>query len=188
MALEYQSKFDSTLSSINDIKTDLFELRKYCEKLESNVIIPKQVNTELCDKMKTFKRQRWVNEQYSRRECLEKSVVPEFVTDNNLERKVLELLEKSDVEVHPDQIEACHWIKPNAGPKKVIIKMPRRKDANKTRRAKKKLAGLDLSSIGINSAVFINDSLCRYYKSLWTECKKLWLNKFMFGFELPMGP
>ena len=68
--------------------------------------------------MKTFKRQRWVNEQYSRRECLEKSGVPEFVTDNNLERKVLELLEKSDVEVHPDQIEACHWIKPNAGPTK----------------------------------------------------------------------
>ena len=29
LALEYQSKFDSTLSSINDIKTDLSELRKY---------------------------------------------------------------------------------------------------------------------------------------------------------------
>ena len=28
LALEYQSKFDSTLSSINDIKTDLSELRK----------------------------------------------------------------------------------------------------------------------------------------------------------------
>ena len=163
-------------------------MRKYCEKLESNVIITKQVNTELCDKMKILKSQRWVNEQYSRRECLEKSDVPEFVTDSNLERKVLELLKKSDVEVYPDQIEACHWIKPNAGPKKVFIKMSRCKDADKFRRAKKKLADLDFSSIGINSAVFINDSLCRYYKSLWTECKKLWLNKFIVGFELPMGP
>ena len=43
LALEYQSKFDSTLSSINDIKMDLSELRKYYEKLESNVKITKQV-------------------------------------------------------------------------------------------------------------------------------------------------
>ena len=41
LALEYQSKFDSTLSSINDIKTDLSELKKYYEKLEPNVIITK---------------------------------------------------------------------------------------------------------------------------------------------------
>ena len=52
LALEYQSKFESTLSSINNIKTDLSELRKYDEKLESDVIITKQVDTKLCDKMK----------------------------------------------------------------------------------------------------------------------------------------
>ena len=57
LALEYQSKFESTLSSINDIKTDLSELRKYYEKLESDVIITKQVNTKLCDKMKFLERQ-----------------------------------------------------------------------------------------------------------------------------------
>ena len=47
LALEYQPKFDSTLSSINDIKADLSELRKYYEKLESDVTITKQVNTRL---------------------------------------------------------------------------------------------------------------------------------------------
>ena len=57
LALEYQSKFDSTLSSINDVKTDLSEWRNYYEKLESNVIITKQVNTKLCDKMKFFEGQ-----------------------------------------------------------------------------------------------------------------------------------
>ena len=91
LALEYQSKFESTLSSINDIKTDLSELRKYYEKLESDVIITKQVNTRLYDKMKFLECQCWVNEQYSRRECLEISDVPESVTDNNLEGKVLKL-------------------------------------------------------------------------------------------------
>ena len=187
LALEYQSKFESTLSSINDIKTDLSELRKYYEKLESDVIITKQVNTKLCDKMKFLERQCWANEQYSRRECLEISGVPESVAVNDLEGKVLKLLEKIDVEVHPDHIEACHWIKSNAGPKKVIIKMSRRKDADKIRKAKKKLKDLNLSLIGINSAVHINDSLCRYYKNLWAKWKKLWLNKFIHGFWTSNG-
>ena len=75
------------------------------------------MNTELCNKMKFLERQCWPNEQYSRRECLEISGVPEFVTDNDLEGKVLKILEKIDIEVHLDHIEACHWIKSNAGPK-----------------------------------------------------------------------
>ena len=41
-ALEYKSKFDSTLSSINDIKTDLSELRRHYEKLESELLVTKQ--------------------------------------------------------------------------------------------------------------------------------------------------
>ena len=62
---------------------------------------------------------------------MEISGVPESVTDNDLEGKVLKLLEKIDVEVHPDHIEACHCITSNAGPKKVIIKMSQFKDADK---------------------------------------------------------
>ena len=42
LALEYKSKFDSTLSSINDIKTDLSELRRHYEKLESELLVTKQ--------------------------------------------------------------------------------------------------------------------------------------------------
>ena len=61
---------------------------------------------------------------------MEISDVPEGVTDNDGEGKVLNLLEKIDVEVHPDHIEACHCMKCNAGPKKVI-KMLQRKDAKK---------------------------------------------------------
>ena len=116
LALEYQYKFDSMLlSSINNIKTDLSELRKQYKKLESDIIITKQVNTKLCDKMKFLEYQCWVNEQYSRCECLEISGVPESVTDNDLEGKVLNLLEKIDVEVYPDHIEGCHQIKCNTG-------------------------------------------------------------------------
>ena len=100
------------------------------------------------------------------RQCLAIFDVPESITDNDLDGQVLNLLQKIDAEVHPHHIDACYWIKSNAGPKKVIIKMSRCKDADKIRRANKKLKGLDLFTIDINSAVFINDSLCRHYKNL----------------------
>ena len=105
LALEYQSKFDSTLSSINNIKMDLSELRKYYEKQESNVIITKHVvKTKSCDKMKFLERQCWMNEQHVKREYLEIPCVPESVADDDLERKVLNLAEKIDVEVYPELI------------------------------------------------------------------------------------
>ena len=84
---------------------DLSELRKYYEKLESNVIITKQVvKTKSCDKMKFLERQCWMNEQHVKREYLEIPCVPESVTDDDLERKVLNLAEKIDVEVYPEHI------------------------------------------------------------------------------------
>ena len=131
LALEYLSKFDSTLSSMNDIIADLSELRRHYEKLESELLVTKQVNTKLCDQRKLLERHCWANEQYSRRECLEIPGVPESVSHKDLEGKVLNLFQKIDIEVHPDNIEACHWVKSNTGPKKVIIKMSRRKDADK---------------------------------------------------------
>ena len=50
LVLVYQSKFNSTLSSVNNIKTNPSELRKYYEKLESDVIIAKQENTNCATK------------------------------------------------------------------------------------------------------------------------------------------
>ena len=85
-------------------------------------MITKQVNTNVCDKIKKMKfveHQCWANQQYSTLECLEMSEVLESVTDNDLELKVLNLFEKFFFEIHPDTIEAGHWIKSNAGPKKI---------------------------------------------------------------------
>ena len=108
LALKYQSKFGSTLSSINDVKADLSELRRHYEKLEPELLVTKQVSTKLCDQMKFLERQCWANEKCSRRECLEIYGVSESVSDKDLEGKVLNLFQKIDIEVHPDNIEACH--------------------------------------------------------------------------------
>ena len=41
--------------------------------------------------------------------------------------------------------------------------------------------------MGISSPIFINDSLCAYYKKLWAKCKKLWLNKYIHRFWVSYG-
>ena len=83
----------------------------------------------------------------------------------------MQIFEKIDIRVDPENVEDCHWVKTQRS-KKVIIKLSRRKDINKIRSEKKKLKGKSLTSLGINTPVYINDSLCLFYKKLWAKCKK----------------
>ena len=64
----------------------------------------------------------------------------------------------------------------------MIIKLSRQKHANKICSEKKKLKGKNLTWLGINMPVYINDSLCIYYKKLWAKCKKLHNNKLIYAF------
>ena len=56
--------------------------------------------------------------------------------------------------IDPSNIADCDWLKSN-GPKKVIIKFSRCKDANLIRKNKNKSKGMNLCSVGINNPVFI---------------------------------
>ena len=38
---------------------------------------------------------------------------------------------------------------------------------------------MNLSELGVNSSVYINDSWCNYYKMLWGKCRKLLLKKYI---------
>ena len=62
------------------------------------------------------------------------------------------------------------------------MKISRCKDANKISLLKKGLKGMNLSSLGINSAVYVNHNSCTYYKMLWDKCRKLFLNKHIRSF------
>ena len=106
------------------------------------------------------------NEQYSRHECLEISGIPNGMPDSQLEDKVKEVFDKIDSAVKSKNIEACLWIKAKHGGRKVIIKLSKRKDADRIRKSKKNLKSTNLSSLNVQGPVHINDSLCSYYKSL----------------------
>ena len=178
LPLDYQDKFNSTLTNINK---DIGELKYKFEKLGSELVVSKSANSNLCKKITTLERQCWAINQYSRRGCLEISVIPENIENKDLENLTLQIFEKTGISVDPENVEDCHWVKTQRS-KKVIIKLSRRKDANKIRSEKKKLKGKNLTSLGINAPVYINDSLCIYYKKLWAKRKKLHNNKSIYAF------
>ena len=51
------------------------------------------------------------NEQYSRRECLEMSGIPECIRDDDLEDCILKIFNECDTPVDPANIEPCYPFK-----------------------------------------------------------------------------
>ena len=184
LALDYQQKQDLLLNNINQ---ELSELSKNYSRLESELAISKTVTSIQKQQIIALEKQCWCNEHYSRRECLEISGIPSNTRDDKLEETVLEVFQKIDVTIEPENVEACHWLKSDRGGKKAIIKFSKRKDADKVRQAKKKLKTTNLSAMGISQPVFVNDSLCKYYKFLWSKCKKLLNGRFMQRFWISNG-
>ena len=122
---------------------------------------------------------RYYNQCY-RGERLEDTGVANSISTDELEETTIKIFDKLDVATDPSNIEDCHWLESN-GPKKVIIKFARRKDANLIRKNKNKLTGMNLCSIDINNLVFITHSLCSYLRCYGENAKHFGLvNIFMF--------
>ena len=85
IVLDYQHKFDNSLGSIN---AELLEVETKFTKMESELAIPRNVNVKLVARLVVTERKCWDNEQYSRKECLEISGIPESVSDKALEDKI----------------------------------------------------------------------------------------------------
>ena len=123
---------------------------------------------------------KWLNQrdnsQYSRNECLETTAVPGSISNDDLEETTIKTFDKLSVATDPSNIQDYHWLKSN-GPKKVIIQFTRRENANLIQKKKKKVEGNESLLNWYHNPVFINDSLCSYYKMLWRKCEKLWSSK-----------
>ena len=172
MSLDYQEKFNNIL---DEIKIDLNELKtKFC-KLESDLHISRNVNDTLSDKLVVLERKCYANEQYSRRDCLEMLGITAKVGDKDIEKKVLEILDAIDTPVETDLVKDCHRIPSKSSPKKVILKRSRRKDSRWVLLNKTNLKQLKPESLNLPAGVkiYISESLCPYYKKLWTKCRKL---------------
>ena len=180
ITLEYQGKFNNILDDLKkdifDLKSDLSGLKSDFSKLEADIQVTRKVNSKLSERLMTMERRCYANEHYSRRECLEISGIPASLADEDLESKVLKILEEIDVPIDPTLVEDCHRLPSKGSPKKVIFKLNRRKDIHRILSNKNKLKNLKPKSVHLpgETKVFINESLCLYYKKLWFKCKRLW--------------
>ena len=140
---------DSILANINK---KISNLRQNYEKMQSELCVSRQVSSKLGEQIVSLERQCWRNCQYSRRECLAVSGLPQSMENSRTGRHSFQVVQKTGCWNRLFQ----HWGLPRT--KKSHYWIFQRKDANSIRRAEKNFKGMDLSSAGIRSLVYINDS------------------------------
>ena len=143
--------------------------------MESQLLVARRVNDNLMKQNCILERKCAANEQYSRREYLDILEISEIISNNNSKETVFKIFDETGVTVNSRDVEACHRLNQKANPKKVIIKLSKRKDVARVMNNKKKLKSMKPQNIGLPSGckVYINESLCKYYKYLWWKCKLL---------------
>ena len=102
------------------------------------------------------------------------------VDGKNLQSTICSILGDIDVVCDSNDIEYCHRIKGD----RVIIEFNSRMKSSEILNKKKKLKDLDIGKYGLNdeSSIYINESLCSYYRGLWGKYKGLCQDKVITSF------
>ena len=81
-----------------------------------------------------------------------------------------------------ERIEACFRLKKQSD--RTIVKFSRRKDCEHVMRKKSELRKLKPSDLDLPNGkmLYINESLCPYYRGLLNRCRKLWKKQGIFSF------
>ena len=97
--------------------------------------------------------------------------IPQNIEHNQLEGKVIQVLNKVGYNIISDNIEACHRI--SSKNNRVIIKFSRRKDCQQILPVRKDLKNVNMVYVGLpeNTRLFVTQSSCSYYRVL--KSKKL---------------
>ena len=103
--------------------------------------------------------------------------IPKTIESNDLEHTVCNSI---GFDIEEDRIEACHRLTKSD---RTIVTFSRRKDCQHLMRIKKGLKDLNPTNLSFpeGTKIYVNDSLCPYYRGLWNECKKLWNNKEIYS-------
>ena len=165
--------------NVTEVKFD--DRKKENETLQSKVMIAEKISTKLSmnhkklnNKAIEMERNMHRLDQYSRRECIEIAGVPNSITNNLLEEYVILIFEKLGVVIEAMDIVVCHRL---GGIGRVIVKLLNRKDAQNVLAEKHKLRSINFYDDNTNTnnkrKIFINQSLCPYYRKLYGMVKDL---------------
>ena len=168
--LKTQEQTNTTIASLT---AEIKRLNKNCQKLESDVSVIKNVSNILSNQMSSIERQCCKKARCSRRECVYVVGLPSSIEDKELELTVCRMFQHIGVDITGERIEACHHLKKQSV--RTIVKFSRRKDCEHVMRKKSELRKLKPSDLGLpnGTKLYINESVCSYYRFLWNKCKKL---------------
>ena len=146
--MDYKNKMDTVLNNIN---SELLDLKNKFTKLESDMEIGINVNNKLVDQITRLEQKCQENGQYSRRECIETSGTLQSIEQIDLEKAVVNVFDKIDAPVDQQNIEACHRLKSdyNGRSNKVIMNISKLKDMVRVMNKKKSLKNANLDSTGL---------------------------------------
>ena len=144
-------------SQIAKLTTKVKDLLAHSKKLEADVAVVRNVNSNLVESVVATERQCWKNAQYFRR-------------DNDLEQNILDVFQEIGVSICDRNIQGCHCL---TDKDRAIAKFTNRKDCLRILRVKRQLKGLDPAAVDLpeGTKVFVSASLCPYYRGYGTNVK-----------------
>ena len=147
------------------------------KKLQSDAAIMKNVNQKLEEKIVCLEKNQAKGEQYSRRNNVEISGIPNKIPDEDLENTIISICKDSGVEIDPKDIEGCHRLplprNSRGQDKRMIVKFVNRKHSEVLLRDKKRISSKTFSRLNVPNKIFISVSFCPYYRYIWGKCKDL---------------
>ena len=153
----------------HDVKDKVRELKECVKKIEGELALSKNISELLSDRLVNMERQYWADSQHSTREYVEVAGIPQSVPASDLER----ILKKVGMEVPAKDIDACHRIGKQG---RIIVKFLRRKDCQQVLGVKKDIQKITANDLALPSTaikLYLNESLCPYYRILWSKSKAL---------------
>ena len=146
-------------------------------KLTSELVITKNVNSRLEERIINLEKNQAKGEQYSRRNNVELSGIPNSICDEDLENTVINICKESGIDVNARDIEGCHRLplsrNSRGHDKRVIVKFVNRKYAEAMLKDKKRISGKNFEHLNVTNKVFVSVFLCRYYTYILGKCEDL---------------
>ena len=145
---------------IKNLQVQNRRLRKKINNLEKKVISLQENSNSL--------------EQYDRSNSLEITGILDNVENQNLEKKIIEILDKIDINASSQYTEVCHRIgKLKNFSKTTIVRFVNGKHAKKALVNRKGLKNIDRTSIGLEKlqSIFINEKLTPTNNKIAFHCR-----------------
>ena len=156
----FDSHVKDLCNQIENLTESLNQVTAANEKITCELIIVKNVNVNLENRIVNLEKMQAKAEQYNRRDNVEISGISNEIPNEDLENHVTEICKNSNIMINPTDIEGCHCLalgrNSTTDNKRVIVKFVNRKHSELMLRSKK--------SIISKSKVYITHSLYPYYR------------------------